>query len=265
MKSYLPGQALNLTVALADSAGAAASATAVSFRVLDAAGAEVQASTPVTIPVPPVSSVVLAILQATNTLGVGVTSAPRQVEITVTTAAGQFIQNEYYALVQGDGLIVGVNTIATMLEANFIGFDMSWLDGWHSALPEARLGALKASRDDLCRLTYRYSPEDDQTRIVHTPGLFTIDLKDYDAAELAALPADFLAALKKAQVLQADYRLAGSTTERQREDGLMSRTVGESSEMYRPGMGPIKYPVCKAAMAALSGYLEMNRWIIGRG
>lgn len=265
MNSYLPGQALSLAVSLVDRSGAAVQATAVSFRVLDAAGLEVQAPVPVTIATPPVSSVTLEITQAANTLVAGVTSAARAVEITVTTAAGKFIQMDYYVLMAGDGLEVGQNTFATMTEAVAIAFDMSWMDGWHASTIDARVGALKAAREDLCRLTYRYSPEDDQTRIVHSPDLFTIDLKDYDATELATLSAGFRQALKRAQVIQADYRLAGSTTERQREDGLMSRTVGESSEMYRPGMGPIKYPVCKAAMAALSGYLEMNQWIIGRG
>lgn len=201
-----------------------------------------------------------------NTLAVGESMGVRWVKLNITYADNSTATSDYYYGLQvGEGLVIGLNSFLTYTEAEFVAHWIPNLDGWLANEKQARITALAQAREDLCRLTYRYDPANDQTRITETPGMFSIDLREQDATELAALPADFTAALKRAQVIQANYLMSGSTTEKQREDGLMSRTVGESSEMYRPGMGPIRYPVCREAMVALSGYLEMNRWMIGRG
>jgi hypothetical protein len=83
------------------------------------------------------------------------------------------------------------------------------------------------------------------------------------AAEIEALPALFLQALRMAQIAESDSILGGDPVGELRREGLMSKTVGESSQMYRPGK-PLVMPVSDRAMRYLAGYVRRSL-VVGRG
>jgi hypothetical protein len=79
-------------------------------------------------------------------------------------------------------------------------------------------------------------------------------LRNLTPAQLAKLYVPMLDGLKKAQLVEADEILNGDPSIKARQRGLISETVGESSQFYRQGM-PLDLPIAPAAMK----YLQ--RWV----
>jgi hypothetical protein len=88
-------------------------------------------------------------------------------------------------------------------------------------------------------------------------------LDEKTAEEIKALPADLLKAVRLAQIVEADDIMGGDATEKLREQGLLSKTVGESSQMFRSGKAD-RGVLCKRASKILAKYIVKQN-TIGRG
>jgi hypothetical protein len=253
VKTYQPGQNLTLTILLD-----AVLASAGTFRVIDANDVELLAPAAIADITGDVDRVTVTVPQSVNGLATGNRQEIRQVELVMTTAAGNHVQRELYLLQVADILEIGKNTFCTFARAELVATNLADLAPYQSAAKQDKFAALMGARDALCRLTYRFVRNTQSQLVVDHPALsWAADNLDlYTAAQIAAFPPEFMVALEKAQVLQANFLLGGNPGEHERNDGVLSKTIGESSQMFRAGMAPIEQPVCKRAMRALEGFIR---------
>jgi hypothetical protein len=264
---YQPSQDLVLTFSLVDAAGNGVLATAGTFRVLDADDAQLLAPTSIPNIVTEVDTVTLTVPTLQNVLNVNQRQAVRQVELSMTTPAGIHVQRELYMLQLPDVLEIGLNSFCTFAQAEAVAMGLADLAGYQASAKGDKVAALMEARDNLCRLQYRFVRNTQSQLVVDHPVIAWAadDLALSNGAEIANFPPEFLRVLRKAQVLQANYLLGASPGEHARQDGVLSKTTGESSQMFRPGMRPLDTPVCRRAMDALDGYLKQASYRIGRG
>lgn len=141
------------------------------------------------------------------------------------------------------------------------------LGAWQTATDEQRQDALAIAYYFLSRLDYEiyYDRDDIYFRSRASWGLPYINtigrLYNYAPSDFLNLDPDFLRAIRKAQVIEADWRLQGDPVGFERDSGLLSRTVGGASHMFRPGK-PLKLSVSKKALQYLSGYIRYNARLI---
>lgn len=252
MDKYLAGQALNIKVPLVDAVGALINATAVSYRLLNEAGAVIVGATVVNPFVAGSEDVTIATSSANNTL-TGVTRGLRVLELTLTTAAGPRLVEQSYLIETLEPLVVPDESFQTLKQAELLGVSMPQIPSWELASRDARVAALIQARLHIAALAYRFTFADDQSHL--EPEFGVSDLKLLSTAEFNELSDEFKVALKRAQVFEADDILAGTTTlEGKRRAGLLSETIGESSMMFRSGRRP-NYSTGDRATRVLAKYL----------
>ncbi|MBE0438043.1 MAG: hypothetical protein IBX56_19870 [Methylomicrobium sp.] len=175
----------------------------------------------------------------------------RRVEITPYDANGAIeISVVEYVIESRPALITGVNSYQTLNQAKLTAMNMPHLDVWVGAADRDIVSAMTEAYFRLGQFRFTMRDDDDLD-----PSLAVIeDVRQMTIDNLLALPSDFILALRKAQVSEADIVLGGGSIHRRREDGLMLDTVGESKVMFRPGK-PVILPVDRRTLAYLSGYI----------
>jgi len=261
MNVYLSNAAVSITVPYQDSLGNAVTPTAVSYRVLDGQGQEVIASTLHSGFTPGDTEITIEVDASNNLLDVGELRDLRVVEVIMTTANGEVINSGSYLIEATDTLEVMTNTFQSFGSAVLVAMEIAGIDAWSVAAERSQKTALINAFHAISNLSFYVTSGDAQDRL--SSSVEIRDIKSLTAEELAALPEDFLVALKRAQIIEANAQLGGDPIGDKRRDGLMSETVGESSNMYRPGK-PLLLPVSDDTMRALSRYVS-NARRLGRG
>ena len=82
-------------------------------------------------------------------------------------------------------------------------------------------------------------------------------LRDLRPEQLIALQPNLLAALKKAQLLEADDILSDDPAAKARKSGITSLTVGESTTIFRQN-GSLSLPVGDRAVAQLQRWFRFS-------
>jgi hypothetical protein len=256
---YVAGQNVSVPIELIDEGGNPIVPTAVSYTVFDEGDSIVVG--PTVIAGPWSSPVTVEVLAANNALAGGSVRGLRRVRLTVTTATGQKLCEGVYAIELEDPLVVPFTSFQTYSQALVTGLGLMSLDAWNSASRADRCSALQVARDNLCVLTYRWETFiDPQTHLEPRFLLHNLDLVSAD--EFTALPFEFQAALKRAQVMQANHLLGPSSEFEQakkwREAGIMSMKNGETGQFFRSGK-PLKYPVCEDSLRILARYIQFHK------
>lgn len=220
---------------------------AVSYRVLDTSNVEVVATTVLSIEADDTQAEI-TIPAVSNALTNDETRAMRIVEVTVTTNNGVVIILDRYLIVSGDGLTVNDNTFMLYNEALMLAFDIPGLSSWNLSPEQERIAALIEAYNAINKLKFNVKGFSSEPFMLSE---MTDDL-------WLEAPADFIKALKRAQVAEADVVLGSDWIEDKRRDGLMSETIGESSNMFRPGK-PIVMQVRSRAMRYLAGYISLSK------
>jgi hypothetical protein len=204
-----------------------------------------------------------------NQLGAGQSRVAREMRYELTLSGGALIQKSIlYVVGNVAEPSVLVNSFQSYASAMMIADDLPQLSGnWHIATDRQRKIALIDAYARLIKIRFKNLAGDgvviaQNRHIVENDSLGRIDLSTFSVDEFVALPERFLLALYRAQVLQADDILGADPIQDRRKSGLMSETVGESSNMYRPGT-PIMWQMSRRALEALSGYLDY-RMVAGR-
>lgn len=232
-------------------------ASAASYRVVDEIGTEIIALTAV--------PAFAAGLTATVTIGEGGGALPegqprglRSVEFVFIIATGTSHVTEHFVVEQEETLIVGENSAQTLGQAFLTAYEVPELKAWDSTAvtDDDRKRALIAAYDNLSNIVFTY--EDADGVIIETEG----GLADLTVAEFGELDAGLIAALKKAQVAQADLYLGGDPIGEMRRQGIISHTIGEVSQFFR-GAAPLKLPVDPKAYRYIAKY-ALRRHTIGR-
>lgn len=277
MDIFYTGTDVLLPIPLVDGSGAPLDASAVSYRVTDADGVEVIAQTDLSGFTPSDPIAVIAVLAANNTLASGVGRALRALDLLCTTAAGTVAVSASYLIQTADPLMLAVNSFQTLAQAEFTAANMPNLPGWDAATKDSRIAALMDARQHINLLNFtpingnsiwgqdslNFVPEGSfGTPFAATNGAFIWagDLSYLTPAQFATLPARFSAALKMAQVAEANYILGGDPEEDNRRTGLLSDAVGESRQSYR-ARTPLDIPVSKRALRYLAMFITFNKRI----
>jgi len=237
MNLYLHATDVSLSISLQGIA-----ATAVTYRVLDAAGVELLAESATGF-VAGDTEVAIAVPVALNTLPAGTYTDLRKVELKVVAADGTRTISELYAIETPDVLVEGVNSYQNYETAELGAMFTQPLEAWGMNDKFARISAMIEARDRIGRLSF-----------VEVEAYDAFSINELTPAQFQSLSAALRTALRKAQIVEADFVLGGSAIDHKRDQGLMSETIGESSNMFRPGK-PLELPVSKRTARMLMGHI----------
>lgn len=203
------------------------------------------------------SEVTITVPAENNTLPDGAVRALRVVEAYFTSPTGTVKVSFEYVIEAEHTLVVNVNTFQTYGEAVLGAYELFGLNGWANASKQDRAAALVAARRHIGQLRFRYLFDAFQDRIENSFGVSDITM--IDAKSWASLPVDFVQAIKRAQIIEADFLLNGgeNPVDVKRRMGIVSETIGESS-MFMRSARPLEQAVCRRAMKELAKY-TVNR------
>jgi hypothetical protein len=233
MDRFQQGSPIPITFPLQDDC---AMPTALRWRVLDEAedtllewaAAPIETEDAVTVTIP--GGVTL--LTAPAVRGI------RVVELEVITASGAVRLLSQSVMVQGTtALAFGINSFQTYGQASLVAAGYATLEGWGAVEGrDQREGALSEAYDRILRLPIGIHFDDEQSRLIVDTTFVNVTgphmLRDLNPEQMAALHPKMLKALRLGQVLEADAILSPDPTQRLREQGIISQTVGESSTFF---------------------------------
>ena len=292
MEIYLAGTAVSLTVPLVDRSGNALDVASAEYRVVDQAGHEVVARGPlngldgsnavVTIDAAVNQVTTIPDTITSNDIDKYMTREARTVELFLTDTLGNVTMiAKSYALETPDPLIVGLNSFQTFAQADLMALEIPNMTAWNAATEHEKITALIEARQRICQLNFwllnsninwgqdnlNYVPEGAYQSPYATNGnrmfIFNGNLSLLTPAQFSRLPVRFIAALRRAQVAEADQILGGSPVDARRQEGLMLESIGEVKQMFRPSK-PLDLPISKRALRYLSQFVTFAKRI-GRG
>ena len=277
MNVYLPSTDVNLSIPFLDDSGNPLMASAVSWRVIDQTGLELQALQPLAGFVSGESVANIIVPAALNTLAATVTRDLRQIELTLTINGNKTALSYGYIIGAADALLVGVNSFMTYTQAEYTAQLMPALDNWNASTEQQRIAALAEARSHIVQLSFtplnsnvnwgqdslNFIPEGTyNTDYIGNSNMFlfngNLDLLRPD--QFKALPTRFLSALYHAQVAEADNILGGNTLESKRQAGLIQDNIGESRQTYRNSK-PLTLPCSRRALAYLGYFVTFSKRI----
>ena len=242
-----------ISVSLAGTSGGSVAPSAALWRVVDEADLALIDWTPLTLPAEPVAELSVTVPAAANTLPVGEVYGMRTVELLITIGGAQSPLSSTYALEASTKLVPMVNSYGTINQL---------LVACQYA-PESEVMYLTgASADDRFRtlLGSYLVIEQLPLMVVTDKGQEVGWLCDMDAATRAVkVEPQMRRALMMAQILDASSVLAmpGDAVTQARAKGLVSMTVGESSQFFGTAR-LLELPISRAAMRTLARYLRRN-------
>ena len=214
--------------------------------------------------------ITLTIAGINNTVS-GTVDEPRLVEVDVVDATLTNVTrytSEYIVTPDAPSLVVMKNSFVTYTDAIVVARDLGAdLTYWSGATQEARIAAMKRAYTTLSRL--RFSVLDDldnefyKDRAGHGLNIEQDIGQIYDLteAEFNTLKPDFIAAVRRAQVVEADQCLGGESSSSLRDSGIWSERTGEDTTTYRPGK-PINMIASAKALRYLTGYIKHTKRLI---
>jgi hypothetical protein len=277
MDVYATGAAVQLTVPLQDASGNAYTVNTVLYRVTDENGVELVASTTLAGFNAGDVEAVITIPAEDNTLAAGVARGLRSVELVCAMDGGSVNLRVAYAIEAGDPLVVGVNSFMTYAMAEFVALGLPNIDNWNAADERSRMAALMDARSHIVQLSFtplnsnvnwgqdslNFIPEGTYpTDYVGDSNMFLFsgNLDLLRPNQFASLPTRFVDALRRAQLVEADFILSGGSIEQKRRDGLIQDNIGESRQMFRQS-SPLQLPVCRRALDYLSYFVTFAKRI----
>lgn len=240
MQVYLGDQDTTLTIPLADKDGNLIEALTCEYRVIDQDEVVLVAKTTLDTFVASDVEATVTVLAANNALGTAA-RALRLVELYLTTASGVTTLAHEYIIEAPSVLEAGTNSFQNYPTALLVGYEIPNLPAWSLASKDEKIVALKAAWRNFSRIGLRFLDE-------------SIDITKLSKTSFLALNAEYREALSRAQVIEADYLLGGDETGDLRRSGVMSATVGESSQFFRTTK-PLETALCKRAMKEIARYI----------
>lgn len=260
MDVMVPGRAVSITLPFVDYDERAIVPASLDYEILDENGDEVLALANILGFDANLGSHVITVTAAQNTLPATAVRALRTVRMRITDAAAAtfWIESTYIVEVVGS-LLVAVNSLQTYGEALLNVRDVAERDGWESATDEQRRTAMADAYGQMGNFSLNFIwGEGNEDSIATTYSYGTV--RDLVVADMALLNSRQLADFKKAQLLQADYLLGGNVIEKDIADGLQSKTVGESSQFYRP-RASLSMAISRRALSVLGKYINWSKRI----
>lgn len=262
MNSYAAGTTVTLSIPFEDLNGETLEPTALSWRLLDQYEEEILPSASIAL-VPAETETTITVPGSSNALLDGEIDAVREVELTITTAAGLNVIRYTYFIKSPVRLKLLVNSFQTYSHACLTADGIHGLDGWAGASEQERCVCLQEAYLRITRVGFRVRFPDAYDTQAHlsahkeegiSPRMWSVmSIADY----ANVYPEVFRAALRRAQVAEADSILGGNIIAQRRELGLLSETIGQSSMMFRSGK-PLNFGISAAALRYLEGYVDIK-------
>lgn len=267
LMSYAPDTDVPVRITLADQAGAALTPAALRWRVLDETETVLQDWTLADVASASAGYVDLLVPGALNALGAGVIRAMRTVELEVVTAQqGTHVLTAEFVIRGATALTFGVTSFQTYAQAALLVEDMTESDaaGWNSASREKRERALAEAYRRVMQLPLHAEFEDGQSYL-QPDEIFReyLQLRNMTPEQLLRMDSRFLTALRQAQAAEATDILNGDPVMEARKSGVMSMTVGESSQFFRPAK-PLELACGPRAVNLLQRWIRI-RAVVRRG
>lgn len=233
MQTFAPSKPVTLTFSL-QTEGEVLVATGLRSRIKDEADTVLQDWAAVTLPLETGDATVeVTVIAGLNILTPPATRGARVVELEVQTVEGTIVLSQSFMLQGSTALTFGSNTFLTYTgavveAANFVPMQMP---GWHAVDRAIQEQALIEAYGRIMRLPIVIEYDDSQS-IVRDIGEDPWRLVDLTPAQIARLDAKMLASLKTAQLVEANEILSDDPVKAARRDGVVSMSVGESSQFF---------------------------------
>jgi hypothetical protein len=255
MNIYPINSAVAITVPFVDYNGSPVVPAMLSYTLYDQLGAVLTGPTSVAFTSGDTSTTIIIPGNLNTAAG------PRVMELTIDTASAIYISEQVYALAPAPSqrLVFLQNSFQTHAQALFLARDMLNLDAWSAATPTLQQTAMIASFERLKLMNYVIPyPEIVDVQSIYAPEYYAeISPRMWPlmtAALYSRYPAVFTLALCKGQICEANAILTGDPIGDKIRSGLFSEKIGESSMMFRSGIGPLKTVVSRATLEYLQGF-----------
>lgn len=259
VERYKAGTSITVEIPFRSENGTPVDVESLSYKVFDENGDEVIAKTVISVE-PDDTYVNITVPALSNTIPEGSTRAMREVELSMTSPTGAILTSSVrYVLEESTALTFGINSFMSLNEAIMVGLDLADIQDWDTAVDSARESALIEAYHKIGTLVI--NAEGAMNRLIYGTVSY-VKLDELSATELSALDSKLLAALKRAQVIQANYLLGGDPIEQTIKAGMKSQMVGQSIDTF--ASRPVHFAVCNRALRELTGYVSFTKRV-GRG
>lgn len=264
MDTFTPGTDVLLTFDMSDEETAEIiEPVSATYDLFDDEG--VQLVNAIAVPVSGGEDMLEATISAADNVITG-TEGARTAVLNVTTAAGVKTLSKTYLLARFGFLSVPAESGMTLPQSEMLVMNMAQavLENWPHESDKRKSGALREAWNRLSRIPFAPWREFQQVPSTTQPYLRSGDfaVNELTADDWTALPDNFKRALKRAQLIEAAVILDGDPTWDRRQDGLISKTVGESSEMFTSKKAAFT-TISPKAMREVSAFIR-RRISIGR-
>lgn len=263
MKTYLNGQALSVAIPLSEE-GECIVASAVEYRIVDHIGTELVAKTSVSGFIAGDPQVIVSVTAQINTIATSAKRELRIIELYLTTESGTVKLTHEYVLESENILEKAVNSFQGYHEAVLLSLDVANLPSFNDALKADRITALINAWSNIGKLYLGYVDGSVEMTRVIVPWAESGSVTRLTAEQFDLLPEVMKLAIRRAQVMEADYLLGKSRSlEELRASGVVSNTVGDSSQWFYQAK-PYEGILGKRASRELARFI-VKRTAIGRG
>lgn len=260
MKTFDAGESFSLKIDISQ----VENPTSATYEIADQTGVILSPEAPVAV-YGDDTEAEIAITSELTTLGEDERRRMLVVKLTVAGSDGELIKFFESVLIQDlTKLDIPRESFQTVHEANMLAMDIYQIDNWLAAGHEDRRKALieAAHRIKTLRFTMMDELGEDHVTWGGIQSGFAFETMTQETFD--ELPEPFLEDLKIAQLIEADEILGyGATAESKRRSGILSDTVGETSQMFRTGK-PVHTGICMRAFRYLTRWISTS-WRIGRG
>lgn len=258
MQSFLADQDITLTIDVSDVGMAL---TAVDYMVVDEEGGVIVARTSLPGITSSTTDVTITVPAVSNALPVGKTIVARSVTLLITgtgLAGGLAAKKVSYAITALDRLPAPGASFQSLISADMLASDIPGLPSWAVATDEQKTGALMEARNRMVQMRYYWIPEDYMRRVSSHIELNEYWFNTMSTSEWATMDSQFKTALRRAQLIEADFLLTDDPDAAMRSAGVINNKIGESSKTFVSTRAS-KSPICPRAMTVIARFLAPHR------
>lgn len=213
--------------------------------------------------------VLIPIAGNVNQLADPTKSESRLVKLRIFLQDGTIKEKRQIYLVIADAPISFMDrSYQTLQDAELVAHSLTKKEGWLNATDEEKTNALIAAFDAIGRFSFSIKPAEHYISDTSIPSVvlgesYSVrDLNEKTAAFVATYPVDFLNAIKKAQVIEANSIITSGIAIDRRQEGVIEETVGESTMKWKESTS-VNRGLSKDTLVALSKYIQLG-YKIGR-
>jgi hypothetical protein len=255
MDRFPVGTAVAVEIVYVDYNGDPVTPTAVTYTVTDENGNVITGPTAIAGPYTTQANI-------TITGNFNTPAGARNIELEMTTAIGtSYVNYSYQVRDDNARLVLLTNTFQSLLQAKLTANDVINIPAWQSASDDVLIGAMAEAYYRLTRFGYLIRwPE-----YVDTQNIYLQDMHARITPQMwpvmtqllfSAYPIQFQAALKKAQIVEANAVISPDPIGDKRRAGLLAESVGESKFMFRSGVRPLDMGISVETLKLLKTYLD---------